>query len=78
MSADAAPAAAAEEPRRNRVVVSDDGPLLVDGPVEISLPDGRTVSADRPVVAICTCQRSSIYPLCDTSHRRRHRRKGLR
>lgn len=31
----------------NRVVVTD-GPLLVQGPVEIELPDGRTAYSERP------------------------------
>ncbi|MVA77134.1 CDGSH iron-sulfur domain-containing protein [Auraticoccus sp. F435] len=65
----------AEDPGRRRVVVADDGPVLVEGPVEIDLPDGSSVLADRPVVAVCTCRRSSIYPLCDTSHRGRRRRR---
>ncbi|GAB3454252.1 CDGSH iron-sulfur domain-containing protein [Kineococcus endophyticus] len=58
-----------------RVVVTGDGPLLVEGPVEVDLPDGTTVRSERPVVALCVCRRSSIQPWCDTSHRRRARRK---
>jgi CDGSH-type Zn-finger protein len=46
------------------------GPRLVEGPVHIELPDGSVVDSDRFMVAICTCRRSKIYPLCDTSHRR--------
>jgi len=46
------------------------GPVLVEGPVRIELPDGSTVESDRFMVAICTCRRSKSYPLCDTSHRR--------
>lgn len=49
------------------------GPVLVEGPVEIVLPDGTVVCSDRPVVALCVCRRSRRYPFCDTSHRR-HRR----
>lgn len=45
------------------------GPVLVRGPVRICLPDGRVVTSDRFVVAVCMCRRSGIYPLCDTSHR---------
>lgn len=45
------------------------GPVLVRGPVRITLPDGRIVISDRFVVAVCMCRRSGIYPLCDTSHR---------
>jgi CDGSH-type Zn-finger protein len=49
------------------------GPKLVEGPVHIELPDGSVVDSDRFMVAICTCRRSKIYPLCDTSHRQRRR-----
>jgi len=47
--------------------------MLVDGPVCVELPDGTTVTSDRPVVALCTCRRSRRPPFCDTSHRRRLR-----
>ncbi|MFI1226603.1 MULTISPECIES: CDGSH iron-sulfur domain-containing protein [unclassified Streptomyces] len=58
-----------ETPRR--VVVNRDGPILVEGPVEVVGDDGTTARSDRFVVAICTCRRSRAYPWCDTSHRRR-------
>ncbi|MBC6461200.1 CDGSH iron-sulfur domain-containing protein [Actinomadura sp. HBU206391] len=54
---------------RRRVVVAPDGPIMVQGPVEIEMPDGTTVVSDRFLVALCTCRRSHRYPLCDTSHR---------
>lgn len=57
--------------RTVRIVRS--GPLLVQGPVRIEAPDGSVTESDRFMVAICTCRRSSDYPLCDTSHRRRSR-----
>ena len=50
-----------------------DGPLLIEGPVDLVLDDGTRVCSDRFVVAVCTCRRSKRYPLCDTSHRRRVR-----
>jgi CDGSH-type Zn-finger protein len=59
------------EPRVVRVEPS--GPVLVQGPVRIEMPDGSVVESDRFMVAICTCRRSKNYPLCDTSHRRRSR-----
>ena len=59
------------EPRVVRVVPG--GPVLVEGPVRIEMPDGSVVESDRFMVAICTCKRSKKYPLCDTSHRRRRR-----
>ncbi|WP_371613291.1 CDGSH iron-sulfur domain-containing protein [Streptomyces clavifer] len=58
-----------ELPRR--ISVDDQGPLLIEGPVEITCADGRVAVSDRFVVAVCTCRRSRMYPWCDTSHRRR-------
>jgi CDGSH-type Zn-finger protein len=55
------------------VIVEPDGPVLVEGPVQVVLPDGSTVASDRPTVAVCTCRRSRIYPWCDASHRDRVR-----
>ncbi len=57
-----------------RVMPVRGGPVLVEGPVEVALPDGATVVSERPVVAVCACGRSKRYPLCDTSHRKRIRR----
>lgn len=59
------------EPRTVRVVQG--GPIMVEGPVRIEMPDGSVVESDRFMVAICACKRSKTYPLCDTSHRRRRR-----
>lgn len=56
-----------------RVRIARSGPVLVEGPVRIELPDGRVVESSRFMVAVCTCRRSRDYPLCDTSHRRRCR-----
>lgn len=52
------------------------GPILVQGPVRIELPDGAVVTSDRFMVAICACRRSKDYPFCDTSHRRSRSRSG--
>lgn len=59
--------------RAPRLTVTPDGPVLVDGPVEIVLEDGSSVSSDRVVVAVCVCRRSKRFPFCDTSHRRKVR-----
>lgn len=59
--------------RPREVVLTDEGPLLVSGPVEVVLPDGRRVRSDRPVSALCMCRRSRRQPFCDTSHRRKVR-----
>lgn len=53
--------------------VDPQGPVLVEGPVEIVLDDGTVARSDRFVVALCTCRRSRTYPWCDTSHRPRQR-----
>lgn len=57
----------------HRVTVTADGPVLLEGPVEVALPDGRLVRSERPVTALCVCGSSRRYPFCDTSHRRRVR-----
>ena len=64
----------ANEIRVVRIVPN--GPMMVEGPVRIEMPDGDIVESDRFMVAICTCRRSKNYPLCDTSHRRRRRDNG--
>ncbi|MFJ3582445.1 CDGSH iron-sulfur domain-containing protein [Streptomyces sp. NPDC090127] len=56
-----------------RVVLDPQGPVLVEGPVEVTLDDGTVVRSDRFMVALCTCRRSRTYPWCDTSHRPRDR-----
>lgn len=63
-----------ERPRRITLDPEGLGPLLVEGPVEVALPDGTVASSDRFTVAVCCCRRSRTYPWCDTSHRRRARR----
>ncbi|MFF3619395.1 CDGSH iron-sulfur domain-containing protein [Streptomyces sp. NPDC002467] len=68
--ADAPDPAHATAPAR-RVFVDPQGPVVVEGPVEIALDDGVVVRSDRFMVAVCTCRRSRTYPWCDTSHRRR-------
>ncbi|MGJ5756239.1 iron-binding CDGSH zinc finger protein [Streptomyces puniciscabiei] len=62
--------------RARRITLQRQGPLLVEGPVEVELEDGTTVCSDRFRVALCTCGRSRRYPWCDTSHRRRTRDTG--
>ena len=54
---------------RRQVVLTDDGPVLLSGPVELVLPDGSRVTSDRPVTALCGCRRSRRFPFCDASHR---------
>ncbi|MFI6044746.1 CDGSH iron-sulfur domain-containing protein [Nocardia sp. NPDC051321] len=58
---------------RRRITFTDDGPALIEGPVEVIRADGTRMNCDRFQVALCLCKRSKNYPLCDTSHRRRRR-----
>uniref|UniRef100_A0AAU2VE60 CDGSH iron-sulfur domain-containing protein n=1 Tax=Streptomyces sp. NBC_00003 TaxID=2903608 RepID=A0AAU2VE60_9ACTN len=58
--------------RTRRVQPRREGPLLIEGPVEVVLEDGTIAASDRCLVALCTCRRSRRYPWCDTSHRRRN------
>ncbi|MEU2507367.1 CDGSH iron-sulfur domain-containing protein [Streptomyces sp. NPDC007863] len=62
------------DPPRLRLL--PEGPLLVEGPAEIVMPDGTVIRCDRPVMALCMCRRSLRAPFCDTSHRRRARRRA--
>ncbi|MFF1611219.1 CDGSH iron-sulfur domain-containing protein [Amycolatopsis sp. NPDC058278] len=62
---------AERDPRR--VTVVPGGPVLVEGPVELSTPEGELVRSDRFLVAVCACRRSKRFPFCDTSHRKRVR-----
>ncbi|MFJ4823475.1 CDGSH iron-sulfur domain-containing protein [Streptomyces bacillaris] len=57
--------------RPTRVTLAADGPLLVEGPVEVVGDDGTLYTSRRFTAAICTCRRTRTYPWCDTSHRRR-------
>lgn len=57
--------------RPTRVTLGPDGPLLVEGPVEVVGDDGTLYTSRRFTAAICTCRRTRTYPWCDTSHRRR-------
>nr|WP_323185054.1 CDGSH iron-sulfur domain-containing protein [Kitasatospora purpeofusca] len=52
-----------------------EGPILVEGPVEVIGPDGTARLCERPVVALCACRRSRCRPFCDTSHRRHGARR---
>ncbi|GGR89342.1 hypothetical protein GCM10010252_30300 [Streptomyces aureoverticillatus] len=57
--------------RARRVTVDPQGPVLVEGPVEVVRDDGTVARSDRFLVAVCTCRRTRTPPWCDTSHRRR-------
>ena len=45
------------------------GPLLVRGATTIRDADGRSHPAERAVVAVCRCGKSSRAPWCDGTHK---------
>ena len=46
-----------------------DGPLLVRGADAVRDEDGRLHPTTRPVVAVCTCDKSQRLPWCDGTHK---------
>ena len=49
----------------------ENGPLVVEGPVEIQDHRGGkyVVGSDKPNVALCRCGASATRPFCDGSHK---------
>jgi CDGSH-type Zn-finger protein len=49
----------------------ENGPLLVQGPVQILDTQGNpfTLPADKPAVALCRCGNSANKPFCDGAHK---------
>jgi len=45
-----------------------DGPILVEGPVALTAPDGSVDVHDR--LFLCRCGSSSTKPFCDGTHKR--------
>ena len=54
-------------PSPNRVTVDPDGPLYLEGDIEIVTPDGEILLEDTRV-ALCRCGASKTKPLCDNTH----------
>jgi CDGSH-type Zn-finger protein len=46
-----------------------DGPLLVRGADAVRDKDGELHATTRPVVAVCTCDKSQRLPWCDGTHK---------
>lgn len=51
------------------VRICPDGPILVRGATTVVDGDGRRHPVSRPVVAVCTCERSGRMPWCDSTHK---------
>jgi len=55
-----------------RIRVSENGPYLVYGAIEIVDVDGtRYDTGDKKVVALCRCGGSTTKPFCDGTHSRK-------
>lgn len=61
-------------PPAAQIRLCPDGPALVRGVTEILDEAGHAVPVDRPVVALCRCDRSSRLPWCDGTHKVLRRR----
>ena len=44
------------------------GPLIVEGPVELFDTEGNKITVDTPMIALCRCGASSNKPFCDGTH----------
>jgi len=53
------------------ITPTENGPLLVEGPVVVQQPDG-TVIRDANKVFLCRCGFSEKKPFCDGSHSRQN------
>lgn len=51
------------------VLLCQDGPILVPGPITVEDEDGVQHHSDRPMVALCRCGASACRPWCDGSHK---------
>jgi CDGSH-type Zn-finger protein len=63
---------APEQAARRPVVVrpcGDGGPVLVRGADVVEDASGTPHVVTRPVVAVCTCERSQRLPWCDGTHK---------
>lgn len=53
-----------------RLTLIPDGPVAVDGAIEIVRQDGTPIGVPAPTVYLCRCGRSANKPFCDGSHAR--------
>jgi hypothetical protein len=68
------PQPVAYDDRDVEVTPCPDGPLLVRGADAVRDGDGELHPTTRPVVAVCTCEKSQRLPWCDGTHKVLRRR----
>jgi CDGSH-type Zn-finger protein len=54
---------------QTKIKIMENGPLLVEGSMEITRPDG-TVERKEKTTAFCRCGVSSNKPFCDGQHKK--------
>jgi hypothetical protein len=50
------------------IVVCENGPYIVRGTFALTTTDDEPIEAQRQVIALCRCGRSSVKPFCDGTH----------
>lgn len=56
------------------VVLCANGPMLLRGATSVRDAEGTVHRVERPVVALCRCEKSSRLPWCDGTHKLIRRR----
>ena len=51
------------------VVIEPHGPMLLRGATSVRDASGAVHRVERPVVALCRCEKSSRLPWCDGTHK---------
>lgn len=51
-----------------QIQVSENGPLIVRGPVELKDANGNPIAVQKAVIALCRCGGSTNKPFCDGTH----------
>ena len=52
-----------------KISIRDNGPALIEGPVDIAWADGTPVeTGGKNVIALCRCGASANKPFCDGQH----------
>jgi len=53
------------------IQIKDNGPFLVQGPIQLTDADGNVyqIPADKPAIALCRCGQSANRPFCDGAHK---------
>lgn len=54
---------------RPTIVLCPEGPMLLRGDAVIEDADGNRHRTERPVSAICRCNKSATKPWCDGTHK---------